>query len=551
MGVRKIVIGLGLVLITSASAFPQAELGDPVPFIFGGMACSLLVRSIPSGSIVILQMGGGETPLCPAAGGENLFPEVQVFGNRFFVMWAHYGIEETGLGIYDSRTADGRIIPLPGLSFISSPKLVFQGQNPRGVIILGNASNNDDLFFLDLRDGCLTNLTLTPTSEKWFAIQPSAGGLLISTATLQERLLYYFNVGTLRAEVSERTVLKPQTQAPARIAPAHESDCSLANTYIAFGDSITWGKMRMYDLEGEYHPELAYPERMKALLAAFYGPAYPVNLGVPGQNTYDGTLRVDKDLDGHPGLYFLLMLGTNDCISGKFSIDSVMENIEYMVGSAGSRRMRVIISTIPPRKDKFGDKNYVLKQIAALNDRLGRLAADKSIGFIDTHKAFMDYDPPDGWMSLLEDTGGNHPSPAGQMVIADLFAGCLAAFSPGLPSGVKKFSSEGSTLKRFDWDPCCESDFAFFRLEFGFAIREMTHTTTTTGSTFSYNDFPSRNFYFRIRAVDKAGHFSPFTRIYTIAERERYDRRRSHPPEILRQSLLRRPSVGNENSESR
>jgi len=118
----------------------------------------------------------------------------------------------------------------------------------------------------------------------------------------------------------------------------------------------------------------------------------------------------------------------------------------------------------------------------------------------------------------------------------------LAAFSPGIPSGVKKFSNEGSTLKRFDWDPCCESDFAFFRLEFGFSIQEMTHTTTTAGSTFSYYDFPSRDLYFRIQTVDKANHFSSFTRIYAIVERDRSDRRRRHPPEILRQSLLRRPS---------
>jgi hypothetical protein len=70
----------------------------------------------------------------------------------------------------------------------------------------------------------------------------------------------------------------------------------------------------------------------------------------------------------------------------------------------------------------------------------------------------------------------------------------------------------------------------------------MTGTATTTGSSFSFHDLPSRNFYFRIKTVDKAGHFSPFTRIYTIAERDRHDRQRRHPPEILMQSLLRRPS---------
>ena len=526
MGMRKIIVGLGLVLVASAAAFPQDELGNPIPFSFGGTAGRVIVRSVPSGSVVILQMMGGETQLCPEAGGENLFPEVQVFKDRFFVMWAHYENEETRLGIYDSRTAGGRIIPLPGLSFLSSPRMVLQGQSPCGVMILGNSSHNDDIFFLDLRDGSVTNLTCTEASEKWFVIQPSAGGLLISTETLWEKVLYYLNLRNLGVEVRERSILKPRTQALERTTPADETDCALANTYIAFGDSITWGLMRMYNLQGDYHPELAYPERMRALLAASYGPAYPVNLGVPGEDTYDGALRVDQDLDGHPGLYFLLMMGTNDCISGNFSIDSVMENIGYIIDSAGSRQMRVIVSTIPPRKDKFGDKNYVLRRIADLNSRIGLLASDKSIGFIDTHTAFMDYDPPDGWKSLLEDIKGNHPSPAGQMVIADLFAGCLAAFSPGIPSGIKKLSGEGSSLKRISWDPCCESDFAFFKLEFGPTIQKMTGTATTAGSSFNFSDLPFRDIYFRIQAADKAGHYSPFTMIYIIAERAHIDHRR-------------------------
>jgi len=526
MAAWKFIVGLGLVLIAAAAAFPQEELGDPILFSFRGTACRVIVRSVPSGSVVILQMMGGETWLCPAAGGENLFPVVQVFEDRFFVMWTHYGKEETGLGIYDSRTTDGRVIPLPGLSFVSSPMMVLQGQSPRGVLILGNSSDNDDIFFLTLFDCGLTNLTRTPASEKWFAIQPAADGLLVSTATLWEKVLYDLNLRTLRLEVRERSILKPRTQALERTVRTDETDCALDNTYIAFGDSITWGMMRMYGLKGEYHPELAYPERMRALLAAIYGPAYPINLGVPGEDSYGGTLRVDKDLDGHPGLYFLLMLGTNDCFSGKSSINSITENLAYIIDSARSRRMWVIVSTIPPRKDRFGDMRYVRRRIANLNDHIARLASDKSIGFIDTHKAFMDFDPPDGWMSLLEDIGGNHPSPAGQMIIAHLFADCLAAFSPGIPSPIER-SGEGSSLKRISWDPCCESDFAFFRLEFGPTIQKMTSTAKTTGSSFSFSGLPFGDIYFRIQAADKTGHYSPFTMIYIIAERVHIDRQ--HP----------------------
>ena len=200
--------------------------------------------------------------------------------------------------------------------------------------------------------------------------------------------------------------------------------------------------------------------------------------------------------------------------------------------------MRVIVSTIPPRKDAFGNKEHVLKNIESLNSRIGRLASEQSIGFIDTHKAFMEYDPPDGWMSLLEDMGGNHPSPAGQLVIADLFAGCLAAFSPGIPSGVEQAYRRRVLPEKNRWDPCCESDFAFFRLEFGPTIQEMTGSTTTTGSSFSFHGLPSRDLYFRIRTVDKNGHYSSFTSIYAIAVRDRSDQRRRRYPEFLRHPLL-------------
>ena len=75
MDARKIIVGLSFVLIASAVAIPQEELGDPSPFSFGGTAGRVIVRSVPSGSVVILQMMGGETQLCPAAGGRTFFPK--------------------------------------------------------------------------------------------------------------------------------------------------------------------------------------------------------------------------------------------------------------------------------------------------------------------------------------------------------------------------------------------------------------------------------------------------------------------------------------------
>ena len=519
-------IGLAgwIFLFMAALAFPQSEIGEPIPFKTGGRDYQVTVRTVSGGSAVFLQGGGSEKKLS-LGGGEDLFPVVKTLEDRFFVLWVHYQRGTMGFGLYDSRVDSGRVLFLPGFSFLSTPTLVLQGREPRGIIFLGNASDNDDIHFLDLWDGRLVNLARTSVSEKRFRVEADAGAVLISALTLQERVVYHLDLQTLSVSVRERRALRPGADAESRIEETLETDPRiLDNTYIAFGDSITWGKMRMNGLEGEYHPELAYPEKMKSLLAPSYGPAYPVNLGVPGNSTYDGALRVDTDLAANPGLYFLLMLGTNDCISNEFSIDSVMENVEYILSRAEAKAMRVIISTIPPRKDFLGGLRFVQDNIASLNTHIGEMAVQRRFGFVDTHLAFMSYNPPDGWKSLLEDVVGNHPSPAGQIVIATLFSDSLAAFPPGLPVGVKPLPTIKSNQKAFYWQPCYESDFSFFRLEYGYMPDKMVFTATTRGTYFLFTILPFQlnirlpiplDIYFRIQTVDKAGNASPFFRFRT------------------------------------
>jgi lysophospholipase L1-like esterase len=294
----------------------------------------------------------------------------------------------------------------------------------------------------------------------------------------------------------------------------------------------------MFDLEGEVHPELAYPERMREALATLYGPAFPLNLGVPGESTYDGALRIDRDLAGLNALYFVLMMGTNDCITGWFSVDSSMENLAYIIDAAAERGMRVIVSTIPPRKDGFEDRPFVRNNIAAFNLATAGLAAEKGIGFIDTHGTFMATNPPDGWKALLEDIGGNHPSPAGHIVIAGLFAGVLAAYPPLRPTGVENVSTEWPVVRRFRWDRGCESDLSCYRVEFGPFPPALEHVAVTSANWIDFPGFPSEDVYFRVQAFDAAGHRSGFTRIYTTAEKPRA-RPRVHRPDIVR-----RPPIG-------
>ena len=511
-------------LFTAALAYPQIEIGDPILFKTGGRDYQVTVRAVSGGSTVFLRGLGSEKELS-LGGGEDLFPVVKTLEDHFFVLWVHYQRDRMGFGLYDSRVDAGRVLLAPGFSFLSSPTLVLQGREPRGIIFLGNASDNDDIYFLSLWDGCLVNLSRTRVSEKRFSVELDAGGVLISASTLQERVLYHLDLPTLSVSIRERRPLRPGASAGNRFEGTLETDPRiLENTYIAFGDSITWGKMRINGLDGEYHPELAYPEKMRSRLASFYGPAYPVNLGIPGDSTYGGALRIDADLAANPGLYFLLMLGTNDCINNEFSIDSVMEDVEYIISKAEAKARRIIISTIPPRKDFLGGLRFVKDNIASLNMSIGEMAIRRKIGFVDTHLAFMNYNPPAGWKSLLEDIVGNHPSPAGHVVIATLFSDGLAAFPPGLPTGMKPLPTIKTNQKAFYWQPCYESDFSFFRLEYGYTLTKMVFTATTGGTYFLFTILPYQlnihfriplKVYFQIQSVDNAGHASPFFRFQT------------------------------------
>ncbi len=211
------------------------------------------------------------------------------------------------------------------------------------------------------------------------------------------------------------------------------------------------------------------------------------------------------------------MLGTNDCASNQFSVDSSIENLAFIIDSAATRNMRVIVSTIPPRKDSIGERPFVQSNIAAFNLATAALAVEKGIGFVDTHGAFMASDPPDGWKALLEDIGGNHPSPAGHIVIAGLFAGVLAAYPPLRPAGVENISTPVSSSWRFRWDPGCESDLSYYRVEFGTSPRALEQVAVTSVPLVDFRGYSSEDVYFRVQAVDSGGKQGVFTRIFTTA----------------------------------
>jgi hypothetical protein len=231
-------------------------------------------------------------------------------------------------------------------------------------------------------------------------------------------------------------------------------------------------------------------------------------------------MRITTDLAKNPAKYFLLMMGTNDCTLNEFSVDSSLENLEYIVDRALGLKLDVIISTIPPRKDSLGQFEYVRNNIQSLNAGIQNLVFQKflvrrPILSIDTHQAFMAFDPPDGWKTLLEDVVGNHPSPKGHQVIAGLFSPILLSFAPAAPSGIELANAAGNQ-KTFQWSGNCESDFGFYQIEFGFSPDRLNRSITVSDSRFTFFTFPFLpGIYFRVQAVDRFENRSDFTPVFS------------------------------------
>ena len=225
--------------IRAALAFSQSEIGEPIQLKSAGRDYQVTVRAVVGGSAVFLQ-GWGSEKMLSEGGGEDLFPVVKTLEDRFFVLWIHHQPGRMGLGLYDSRIDAGRVLFLPGFSFLSTPTLVLWGREPRGIIFLGNASANDDIYFLDIWVGRLVNLSRTSVSEKRFSVEPDPGGVLVSASTLQEHVVFYLDLQTLSVSVRERRPLRPGADAESRIEGTPQTDpYILENTYLAFGDSIT------------------------------------------------------------------------------------------------------------------------------------------------------------------------------------------------------------------------------------------------------------------------------------------------------------------------
>lgn len=486
---------------------------------------------VESESDIILYRDGTGKNLSKDIPGANIFPEVDVHDGYFYVTWINHEWGNNRLCFYDSSLDHSRVLVDGGFHFIAAgSKPVFSGSLPAAVIFKGNNSDNDDLFCYGFFSGQIKKLTHTPSHIKEFNIilDVEYHGVIIESKTLYHTYLHRFDPESLKIKLLEKKkIIRPAPRAPLNDAPA------ALNRYITYGDSITWGKMRMNDLPRDptknyHHPELAYPQKIKDRIDADYGEDavdYD-NLSEPGDSTWQAAGRL-YELNYYQAKFFLLMLGTNDAYNQQFSLHSSLENLAYIVDTARGYNMDVIISTIPPRNDRFNIPR-VNDNIHALNAGIIDIANAKGIAYIDTHTAYMNYEPPLGWKKLLEDrdasdeykpgSGGQHPSPLGHDVITGLFLPHLISPSP-LQPGQITVSNTGSNMVIVQWQQNYEFDFSHYNIEFGYFPDKLNRSATSTTPDFTFLHPPFSKVvdvtvYFRIQSEDTTGHKSVFSIVY-------------------------------------
>ena len=492
------------------AAAPQKNSEFLESFSFQGQSYSLFAEFSPPKAGLRLA-GPRSRELSAGLAGENILLGTRSGAEHFYVFWIHYQNKTSQLAYYDQGLDRSRVLPLAGFRFFALPEIIEENGVLLGLIFLGNRDGNDDIFHYDLAAGELTALTHTPFSEKGFTLKAAGAAFEIETRSLWKTFRYRFDPHQRPCELLEERVLPKPRQRPAiAIDPSR-----YYNTFIGFGDSITRGQWN-----GVEWPELCYLAKMGEILDETYGPSWSINLGIGGTQTYEGAARVESDLENNPAFYFILFYGVNDLIHNDFSLESSLESLEFMIAAAQTRGMRVITTTLTPRKDKLAT-TYYWDRLYSLSNGIVELAQRKKAACIDSLGAFMNTNPPDGWKDLLETPGtvivngetivikGNHPNEEGHRIIASLFAPVLEALPPHAPQNVQMLATSNSLQKTASWDMNLESDFSHYQIEFGFLPEALDYSLTTAASHHTFVLFPFLpQLYFCLRAVDHGNHAS-------------------------------------------
>ena len=433
--------------------------------------------------------------------GENLAPQPFMHNGSIYVTFINYKNQKFSLYLYDHKKKKSKKIA--NFDFISSKtKIYFYDNDSYLIFFKAECKNNVDIYFYDSMNNKIVNVTETKENEKIFKISEEDGFLILKTETIKMKYLYTINPFTKEINLikKERNIFIHNGR------KTNNTNYYVYNNFLAFGDSITWGKMRMNNLEGEYHPELTFWYKAKEYFDKNYGTTYAVNLGIPGDSSYGGLKRMDQEFTENPAHYCYIMFGTNDVTDISFSAQSSAENIEAMALKAiNDYNMQPFLFTIPPQRHFDPYIQYYKENTEALNRLIIKIGKTYNIPVIDTYKAFFEYSG--SWTELLEDIKGNHPSPKGHQLIADLLIPEVLKLKPKKP---ENFRIEKESLEKYivRFATNYEFDFSHYKILYGYLKNDYIKEFTVDSPFFYIYNFDllnpfNKTIYLKISAVDK------------------------------------------------
>jgi lysophospholipase L1-like esterase len=186
------------------------------------------------------------------------------------------------------------------------------------------------------------------------------------------------------------------------------------NTYVGFGDSITWGQGATL--------RRGWPLLLEAQLRAAWGEATVAVDGVPSSLSEDGVRRLPDALAERRPAYTLILYGTNDWSRCAFRAPEecfTVERLREMIRMARAAGSLPVVGTIPPvdptaSAPRVADRNYWVR---IQNELIRPMVAQEGAVLADAWTAFG---PESQWPDLFFDF--LHPNDGGHERIAGAFA---------------------------------------------------------------------------------------------------------------------------------
>ena len=193
---------------------------------------------------------------------------------------------------------------------------------------------------------------------------------------------------------------------------------STAQTYVAFGDSITEGV-------GDEENRGGYPARLQTKLRnGGQDNAVVRNRGESFEDTTAGLVRINGVI-AEGGDVMLIMEGTND-ISAEFATETTVFNLRSMAQKVQQAGMTPVLATLVPRY-QFAIKDSGNIQTQRVGQGVRDVAHDRRWALADVFEIYFNTPnfTPDLYSTILPGDGIGHPSAEGYDLVASVFADLL------------------------------------------------------------------------------------------------------------------------------